>query len=74
MKLTNKGDIDGRVQLLPSFPPSPMFDPVDVKAGIGTKEPVSSGRKHHAIFFFFFWEKPLILFLPAILCPSQKWK
>ena len=53
MKLTNKGDIDGRVQLLPSFPPSLMFDPVDVKAGFSTKEAVWSERKHHAIFFFF---------------------
>ena len=32
MKLTNKGDIDDQVQLLLSFPPSLMFDPVDVKA------------------------------------------
>lgn len=51
MKLTNKGDIDGLVQLLPP-PPSLMFDPVDVKAGCSTKEPVCSRRKHHAIFFF----------------------
>lgn len=60
MKLTNKGDIDCRVQLLPSFPPSLMFDPVDVKAGFLTKEPVWRGRKHHVIPFFV--EKPLILF------------
>lgn len=53
MKLTNKGDIDCRVQLLPSFPPSLLFDPVDVKAGSSTKRPVWRGRKHHAVFFFF---------------------
>lgn len=51
MKWTNKGDIDCRVQLLSSFPPSLMFDPVDVKAGFLTKEPVWRGRKHHVIFF-----------------------
>lgn len=45
MKLTNKGDIDGLVQLLLSLPPSLMFDPVDVKAGCSTKEPVWT--KHH---------------------------
>lgn len=52
MKLTNKGDIDCRVQLLPSFPPSLLFDPVDVKAGSSTKHPVWRGRKHHVVFFF----------------------
>lgn len=49
MKWTNKGDIDCWVQLLPSFPPSLMFDPVDVKAGDLTKEPVWQGRKHRVI-------------------------
>lgn len=49
MKLTNKGDIDCWVQLLPSFPPSLMFDPVDVKAGDLTKESVLHGRKHRVI-------------------------
>lgn len=56
IKWTNKGDIDCWVQLLPSFPPSLMFDPVDVKAGDLTKEPVWKGRKHHVIsisLFFF---------------------
>lgn len=52
MKLTNKGDIDGGVQLLPSFPPSLMFDPVDVKAGFCTKEPVCN-KKTPAIFEHF---------------------
>lgn len=67
MKWTNKGDIDCRVQLLPSFPPSLMFDPVDVKAGFLTKEPVWRGRKHHVISFL---EEPLSLLLLAILCQS----
>lgn len=53
MKLTNKGDIDCRVQLLPSFPPSLLFDPVDVKAGFSTKEPVWRGRNHHVGVFLF---------------------
>lgn len=63
MKLTNKGDIDCRLQLLPSFPPSLLFDPVDVKAGSSTKHPVWRGRKHHVVFFFFFpLESRLMLF------------
>lgn len=53
MKLTNKGDIDCRVQLLPSFPPSLLFDPVDVKAGFSTKKPVWRGRNHHVGDFLF---------------------
>lgn len=54
MKLTNKGDIDWPLQLLPSFPPSLLFDPVDVKAGSSTKHPVWKGRKH---LFFLPFEK-----------------
>lgn len=58
MKWTNKGDIDCWVQLLPSFPPSLMFDPVDVKAGDLTKEPVWQGRKHRVISLSFFQRSP----------------
>lgn len=54
LKLTNKGDIDCGVQLLPSFPPSLLFDPVDVKAGLSTKEPVWRGRNHRVGYFVCF--------------------
>lgn len=49
IKLTNNGDIDGRVQLPSSPPLSLVFDPVDVKAGFTTKEPVWSRRKPPAV-------------------------
>lgn len=49
IKLTNNGDIDGWVQLPSSTPPSLVFDPVDVKAGFSTKEPVWSKRELPAV-------------------------
>lgn len=61
--MTNKGDIDGRVQLLPSFPPSRMFDPVDVKAGTSTKKPVWSRRRKHPPPLLFFGEDPHSIFV-----------
>jgi len=65
MKLTNNGDIDGWVQLLPSFPPSLMLDPVDVKAGFTTKKPVW-GRIKKTPDYFFRGRKPLSSFyLPS---------
>lgn len=73
MKWTNKGDIDCWVQLLSSFPPSLMFDPVDVKAGDLTKEPVFHGRKHRVILLsFFFLEEPLSTLLLASIMPLLK--
>ena len=55
----------------PPSPPPPCLTQLMAKLGSVQRCQCQAGENTMLSFFFFFWEKTLILFSPAILCPSQ---